>query len=44
MADLQAAFSEAVKLNRGISWFLKLSAYTNYDDLRGLDIDFTNGG
>ena len=28
MADLQAALSEAVKLNRSISQFLKFSTYT----------------
>ena len=43
MADLQAALSEAVKLNRSISQFLKFSTYTDYDDLSGLDIDFTDG-
>ena len=43
MADLQAALSEAVKLNRSISQFLKFSTYTDYDDLSGLDIDFSDG-
>ena len=43
MADLQAALSEAVKLNRSISQFLKFSTYTEYNDLRGLDIDFADG-
>ena len=43
MADLQAALSEAVKLNRSISQFLKFSTYTDYDDLSGLDIDITDG-
>ena len=43
MADLQAALSEAVKLNRSISQFLKFSTYTEYDDLSGLDIDFADG-
>ena len=43
MADLQAALSEAVKLNRSIAQFLKFSTYTDYDDLSGLDIDFTDG-
>ena len=43
MADLQAALSEAVKLNRSISQFLKFSTYTEYDDLIGLDIDFADG-
>ena len=43
MADLQMALSEAVKLNRSISQFLKFSTYTDYDDLSGLDIDFTDG-
>ena len=42
MADLQAALSEAVKLNRSISQFLKFSTYTDYDDLSGLDIDRTD--
>ena len=28
MADLQAALSEAVKLNRNIAQFLKFSTYT----------------
>ena len=36
MADLQAALSEAVKLNRSILHFLKFSTYTDYDDLSGL--------
>ena len=44
MADLQAALSEAVKLNRNIAQFLKFSTYTEYDDLSGLDIDFADGG
>ena len=43
MADLQAALSEAVKLNRNIAQFLKFSTYTDYDDLSGLDIDFADG-
>lgn len=43
MADLQAALSEAVKLNRSITQFLKFSTYPDYDDLSGLDIDFTDG-
>ena len=43
MADLQAALSEAVKLNRSITQFLKFSTYTDYDDLSGLDIDFADG-
>ena len=43
MADLQAALSEAVKLNRNIAQFLKFSTYTEYDDLSGLDIDFADG-
>ena len=43
MADLQAALSEAVKLNRSISQFLKFSTYTEYNDLRALDIDFADG-
>ena len=43
MADLQMALSEAVKLNRSITQFLKFSTYTDYDDLSGLDIDCTDG-
>ena len=43
MADLQAALSEAVRLNRSITQFLKFSTYTDYDDLSGLDIDFHDG-
>ena len=43
MADLQAALSEAVKLNRNIAQFLKFSTYTEYDELSGLDIDFADG-
>ena len=43
MADLQMALSEAVKLNRSITQFLKFSIYTDYDDLSGLDIDFADG-
>jgi len=43
MADLQAALSEAVKLNRSIIQFLKFSTYTDYDDLSGLDMDRTDG-
>ena len=43
MADLQAALSEAVKLNRSITQFLKFSTYTDYDDLSGLDMDRTDG-
>ena len=38
MADLHAALSEAVKLNRSITQFLKFSTYTDSDDLSGLDI------
>ena len=34
--------SEAVKLNRNMAQFLKFSTYTEYDDLSGLDIDFTD--
>lgn len=43
MADLQAALSEAVKLNRSIAQFLKFSTYLEYNDLSGLDIDFYDG-
>ena len=43
MADLQMALSEAVKLNRSITQFLKFSTYPDYDDLSGLDIDFADG-
>lgn len=43
MADLQMALSEAVKLNRSITQFLKFSTYTDYDDLSGLDMDLTDG-
>ena len=43
MADLQMALSEAVKLNRSITQFLRFSTYTDYDDLSGLDIDFADG-
>ena len=43
MADSQMALSEAVKLNRSITQFLKFSTYTDYDDLSGLDIDFADG-
>lgn len=44
MADLQEAFTEAAKLNRQITQFLKFSTYTDYDDLSGLDgIDHTDG-
>lgn len=43
MADLQTVLSEAVKLNRSISQFLKFSTYPDYDDLSGLDIDRTDG-
>ena len=43
MADLQAALSEAVKLNRSIAQFLKFSTYPEYNDLSGLDIDFYDG-
>ena len=43
MADLPQVFAEAVKLNQGISRFLKFSTYTDYDDLSGLDIDFADG-
>ena len=42
MADLQMALSEAVKLNRSITQFLKFSTYTDYDDLSGLVIDRTD--
>ena len=42
MVDLQMALSEAVKLNRSISQFLKFSTYTDYDDLSGLDMDRTD--
>ena len=42
MADLQAVLSEAVKLNWNMAQFLKFSTYTEYDDLSGLDIDFTD--
>ncbi len=37
------ALSEAVKLNRSIAQFLKFSTFTDYGDLSGLDIDFSNG-
>lgn len=43
MANLQEVFTEAVKLNRQITQFLKFSTYKEYDDLSGLDIDFTDG-
>lgn len=43
MADLEQVFAEAVKLNRGISQFLKFSTYTDYDDLSGLDMDPNDG-
>ena len=43
MADLQMTLSEAVKLNRSITQFLKFTTYLEYDDLSGLDIDFTDG-
>ncbi|MDE7260727.1 MAG: DUF5348 domain-containing protein [Oscillospiraceae bacterium] len=43
MADLQMAFSEAVKLNQSIAQFLKFTTYPDYDDLSGLDIDFQDG-
>ena len=44
MANLQQVFTEAVKLNRQITQFLKFSTYTDYDDMSGLDgIDRTDG-
>ena len=43
MADLQMTLSEAVKLNRSITQFLKFSTYTSCDDLSGLDINFADG-
>lgn len=43
MADLQVVLSQAVKLDRSISQFLKFSTYTGYDDLSGLGIDCTDG-
>ena len=43
MADLQMVLSEAGKLNRSITQFLKFSTYTDYDDLSGLDMDLTDG-
>ena len=43
MANLQTVFAEAVKLERDISRFLKVSTYPEYDDLSGLDIDFSDG-
>ena len=43
MANLQTVFAEAVKLERDISRFLKVSTYPDYDDLSGLDIDFSDG-
>ena len=43
MADLQTVLAEAVRLNRDISRFLKVSTYPEYDDLSGLDIDFSDG-
>lgn len=42
MADLRQVFAEVVKLNRSISQFLKFSTYTDYGDLSGLDIDFSD--
>ena len=36
MANLQTVFAEAVKLERDISRFLKVSTYPDYDDLSGL--------
>ena len=38
MADLQAALSEAVKLNRSITQFLKFTTYPDCDDLSGLRV------
>ncbi len=43
MADLQMVFAEAVKLNRSIEQFLKLSTYSKYSDLSGLEIDLHDG-
>ena len=44
MADLQQIFEEAVRLNQGITRFLKASTYFEYDDLSGLDgIDRADG-
>lgn len=43
MADLQQVFAEAVKLNQGISRFLKFSTYMDYGDLSGLDMDPNDG-
>ena len=43
MADLQMALPEAVKLNRSITQFIKFTTYPDYDDLSGLDIDFSDG-
>ncbi len=43
MADLQMVFAEAVKLNRSIEQFLKLSTYSKYGDLSGLEIDLHDG-
>ena len=43
MADLNMTLAEAIKLNRSITQFLKFSTYMDYDDLSGLDIDFSDG-
>jgi hypothetical protein len=43
MTDLNMAPAEAVKLNRSITQFLKFTTCTDYDDLSGLDIDFSDG-
>lgn len=43
MADLNMALDEAVRLNRDIRRFLKLTRYDEYDDLSGLDFDRSDG-
>ncbi len=43
MTDLQMVLAEAVKLNRSIEQFLRLSTYTKYGDLSGLEIDLHDG-
>ncbi len=43
MTDLQMVLAEAVKLDRSIEQFLRLSTYTKYGDLSGLEIDLHDG-
>lgn len=43
MTKLEQTFEEAVRLDQGITRFLRASTYFDYDDLSGLDPDTGDG-